>query len=319
MPKLTEGTFALGGLAAFAIWFAVVLPFLYGPSSHSSEQKHVAAEQSAQSTNAKPDGSTAAPFVVQVIPGPKSAEERSQEAEDREEKKIADRWLVRWTAALFAATVGLILATGVLGYFGLQQSRDMKESIRSAEKSAVAAENSVAITLATQKAKLEITRFEQQSLSGIGSLIGFTISALWKNFGNLTALRMNLNLQVRFVAPEDVANLTFTVRKHPETKDNLAPGNEVSTSPIPIRPDQAVDCWQKKLRIFVFSQASYNDMIELHGPQRLISDHCSEVIFQIDPNLMLLPTAGVGPFSAQMVRYSGYRVEIEEGKALVSG
>jgi predicted LPLAT superfamily acyltransferase len=67
------------------------------------------------------------------MPSPKSAEERAQEAEEREEKKSADRWLVRWTAALFAATVGLILATGVLGYFGLQQSRDMKASISAAE------------------------------------------------------------------------------------------------------------------------------------------------------------------------------------------
>jgi hypothetical protein len=312
MPKVTEETFALGGLAAFAIWFVVVLPFLYVPTSYSSEQKHVAAEQPGQSANAKPDGSASAPFVVQVIPAPKSAEERSQEAEDREEKKIADRWLVRWTAALFAATVGLILATGVLGYFGLQQSRDMKASIAAAEKSAVAAENNVAITLATQKASLEISRFDQQTVSGDGYLIGFTVAAVWKNFGNLTALRINANFQVKFVAPVDVGDLTFIGREQVETKDNLAPGNEVRTLPIPIRPDQAIACFQKTLRIFVFSRVSYNDMIELHGPERLVSEACNEVVFDIDPNLMVLPNAGIGPFTARMVRYSGYQVEIEE-------
>jgi hypothetical protein len=291
-----------------------------------AQQEQPKAGEPNQASPEQPKATSPQPTIVYIHPPAKTEAEAEEERKERHEKADLDRRLVDLTAelsdytgglyratfALVIANVLLVVVTAGLVAFAFIQSRDMKESIRSAAKSAVAAENSVAITLATQKAKLEISRFEQQALSGVGSLIGFTISAVWKNFGNLTALRMNLNLQVKFVAPEGVANLTFVVRKHPETKDNLSPGNEVSTSPIPIGPDQAVDCWQRKLRIFVFSQASYNDMIELHGPERLISEHCSEVIFQIDPNLMLLPTAGVGPFSAQMVRYSGYRVETEE-------
>jgi hypothetical protein len=131
MPKITEGTFALGALSAVAMWLVVVLPVYYGPPQ-SSQQMHEATHEAGQAAYAKRDGSAAAPFVVQVIPTPKSAEERTQEAEDREEKKSADKWLVRWSAALFAATIGLIFATLVLGYFGLQQSRDMKHSIAAA-------------------------------------------------------------------------------------------------------------------------------------------------------------------------------------------
>ena len=135
MPRITEGTIALGSLFAVAIWCLLGLPIYYGPPN-LGEQQRVVGERAAQNTNVKPDGSIAAPFVVQVIPGLKSAEERSQEAEDREEKKSADRWLVRWTFALFAATIGLILATGVLGYFAYRQSRDMKASIEIARKAA---------------------------------------------------------------------------------------------------------------------------------------------------------------------------------------
>jgi hypothetical protein len=129
MPKITEGSFVLGGLALLAVWLFVGLPWLATPLERIEYRE--APQHSAQSSQEHPTGSAQSPFFVQVTPSPKSAEERSQEAEEREEKKSADRWLVRWTAALFAATVGLILATGVLGYFGLQQSRDMKASIAS--------------------------------------------------------------------------------------------------------------------------------------------------------------------------------------------
>jgi hypothetical protein len=116
---------------------------LYLPSEiHSQPEIH--SRQPAQPANTQPNGSLQSPFFVQVIPAPQTAEDRAQEAEDREEKKSADRWLVRWTAALFIATVGLILATGSLGYFAFRQMRDMEVIIAVAEKSADAAKESAA-------------------------------------------------------------------------------------------------------------------------------------------------------------------------------
>jgi hypothetical protein len=139
MLKFSEGTFALGGLAVFAFWLFVCLPILNLPSKVDSQQRQYASE-SKQESDAEPKGTAQAPFFVEVMPTPKTAGERAQEAEDREEKKSADRWLVRWTAALFLATVGLMFATGVLGYFALRQSRDMRDSIASAARAAVAME-----------------------------------------------------------------------------------------------------------------------------------------------------------------------------------
>src|SRR5437016_5826278 len=111
MLKITEGTFALGGLAALAIWAFIVQPLLYLPREiHGQEQ--IAPKASAQNADTEPKGTARAPIFVQVVPAPKTAEGCAQETDEREEKKVAVRRLVMCTAALFSATVGLILATG---------------------------------------------------------------------------------------------------------------------------------------------------------------------------------------------------------------
>ena len=134
--KPNSGVFwlALGVTTGFFLAGSLFWGLTY-QSQHPVQTEHHSEPQGApQSAEGEPRGSRTAPFFVEVIPTPKSAEERAQEAEDREEKKTADRWLVRWTAMLFAATVGLILATGVLGYFGFHQARDMKASIAAAKE-----------------------------------------------------------------------------------------------------------------------------------------------------------------------------------------
>jgi hypothetical protein len=128
MPQVSEGTVALTGLAIFAIWLFAVLPILYLPAGVNDKHKPHS-DQATQAASDEPKGAATAPFFVQVIPSPKPTEERIQEEDDREEKKSADRWLVRWTFALFGATIGLILATLILRYFAYRQAIDMRRSI----------------------------------------------------------------------------------------------------------------------------------------------------------------------------------------------
>jgi hypothetical protein len=132
----------------FALGGSFVWGWNFTPPSHPVASDHQHQQHSTQATqpaDRKPEGTSTAPFFVQVMPSPKPAEERAQEEEDREEKKTADRWLVRWTFALFAATIGLILATGVLGYFAYRQADDMKASIKAADRAAKAADRSAAV------------------------------------------------------------------------------------------------------------------------------------------------------------------------------
>ncbi|WLB64659.1 hypothetical protein QIH96_05285 [Bradyrhizobium japonicum] len=161
MPKCSEGKVFGAGIFVLALWLFVGLPLYYG-AGNAHSQSHQVAEQTANSSTAKPDGSEAAPLFVQIKPTPKTAAERVQEDEEREEKRSGDRWLVRWTAALFIATVGLIFATLVLGYFGYLQSRDMKHSIGVAQKSADAAMLSAQAAVAIQ---LPIIRITPEKLS----------------------------------------------------------------------------------------------------------------------------------------------------------
>jgi hypothetical protein len=103
MPKISEGQYFFGILTALVVWLFVGLPvFLYPTEIRIYEQ--IPAGQSPQESGAKPEGTSQAPFFVQVIPAPKTAEERTQEAQDRLEHQAAEKWLVRWTAILTIAT-----------------------------------------------------------------------------------------------------------------------------------------------------------------------------------------------------------------------
>src|SRR5260370_22175392 len=136
MPKVTEGRFALGGLAVFSVWFLVVLPFLYGPPPRFSEtgrppKPH--SEQTKQHAANKPDGSEAAPFFIKM---PKTAEETAQEAADRNDKATTDRWLMIFTGAVALFTLLLVGATILLYRAGEKQIFVALKSANAAEQSA---------------------------------------------------------------------------------------------------------------------------------------------------------------------------------------
>lgn len=137
MPRVTEGTFALGGLAAFAVWFAVVLPFLYGPpprfaESGSPPQAHT--DQAAQQAAAKPDGSINAPFFIRI---PKTAKEEAEEAAERREKSSTDRWLMIFTGAVALFNLLLVGATVSLYHAGKKQIGLAREAAEDARRSLV--------------------------------------------------------------------------------------------------------------------------------------------------------------------------------------
>jgi hypothetical protein len=192
MPKITEDRFLLSFGIAFAIWIVAVLPFLYGPPprfAESTRPDHSGSAEPNKGTNGEPRGTADAPFFVEVIPSPKSAEERKQETEDREERKSAERGLVNWTAALFAATVGLILATGVLGYFAFRQSRDTKASIDLARQE----------FNATHRPKIRIKNiWIMEPLTPNRPVV---VDVLFVNVGNAPALINNFGIEFNVVDP----------------------------------------------------------------------------------------------------------------------
>jgi hypothetical protein len=170
MPKFSEGTLALGGLAAAAIWLFAVLPFLYGPPprfAETSSPPQANADQASQEPAAKPDGSVNAPFFIRI---PKTAKEEAEEASDRREKSSTDRWLMIFTGAVALFTLLLVGATVMLYFAGEKQLRlasetskrqsdEMQKSIGAANRSATVAENAlIAADRAWISIKAEVTR-----------------------------------------------------------------------------------------------------------------------------------------------------------------
>jgi hypothetical protein len=204
----------LGGLAAIVIWIFGVLPFLYGPpprfrEAGSPPQAH--SEQPTQNASAEPRGSSNAPFFVQVLPTPKTAEERAQEAQERRDKSSTDWWLTIFTGAVALFNGMLVGATVLLWKAGerqlklieanaAEQSRDMKTSIEVAKKSADAAKAAAEIG---QKALIETDRpWISVEAKIVGPLrfsengIEITINVSLKNVGRSPATF------VRLIRPE---------------------------------------------------------------------------------------------------------------------
>lgn len=118
---MSEGKFTLGGLALFAFWLFVALPFLYGPPPRVADTRHPSqahSEETNQDRAQKPDGSEAAPFFIRI---PKTAEEAAQEAEERKEKSSTDWWLMIFTGAVALFTFALVGATLALWVAGEKQ------------------------------------------------------------------------------------------------------------------------------------------------------------------------------------------------------
>jgi hypothetical protein len=90
-------------------------------------------------------------------------------------EQIEYRWLALWTYALFVATVGLILATAVLGYFAYRQSRDKKASIAATQQSAEAAAKSA-------NARIDNIPFLRRHLWAISAVALFLIAFFLTHF-----------------------------------------------------------------------------------------------------------------------------------------
>src|SRR5262245_20488499 len=129
MRRLTEGHFALGGIALLAIWLFVALPLLYR-SIPSTQHVGQTAEQHSTGHEAK-----------------------SKKEETDEALAHYTLWLMIFTGILAFATIGLGVATFGLYLTGEKQirinaenaalqARDTQASIKAAESAAQAAQKS---------------------------------------------------------------------------------------------------------------------------------------------------------------------------------
>lgn len=140
---------------------AIVFLIMWGGPAFSQSPpdqsiiKQPPAANSATNSNAQKADAPQQPVAVNVIPAPKTEDERAAEAKDRREKAETDAKLTEYTGQLADFTRGLFYATVFLGVatiglliLGFFQRRDMKESIAASARQAKAAEDATIIALA---------------------------------------------------------------------------------------------------------------------------------------------------------------------------
>lgn len=268
--KISEGTIAIGALICFSAWLFIGLPILNTPSERI--QYYEATHKPPDHSTPEPKGTSQAPFFVEVVPASKSAEERTQEAEEREEKRLLDRRLANWTVVLGAATIGLILATALLGFFAWRQAGDTKEALHIAgTQSAVAKLTFAASVTIDRPAAVRLMTTD-------GEPAGARFWVTFENAGNSATQSMIQQISA-YAGPPDLfvfANVT---------------GAAADPQPLVIGPHRTIDSgWVEmseflsgakergEVGIFVCGWAEYNDVFPDTPRHRV--EYCFEVQWQ---------------------------------------
>ena len=225
--------------------------------------------------------------------------ERTETGNEREqpEKTELDRELVRWTANLarftgwlaFAtiataiATLFVFVATALLAYFALVQSRDMKNSIEITRRYATAAELAVEQMAAATERKLcayvYIKDFDVKLVSDMGGLLKPTIYFFWENTGLTPTRDLVTSINWQEFANEIPADFSFPEGR--KIKALIGPKQhiEVRTADILIEAYERAALGQSK--IYVWGSAEYRDVFR--DNLRHVTEFCVHLIVRGNP------------------------------------
>jgi hypothetical protein len=208
MRRVSEACYVFGVLAVFLVWIFLISPVLGSNKVAAQPQIH-SEQQSTKATDVQPKGTEQAPLFVEAIPGQKTAQERAEETQDRLENRTLEGRLADWTVVLAVATIGLIIATGVLGIIGYLELRSTEKTIRASNQlaqSAIAA-NQIAVTNAEQQLRAYVTVQEvsmyvhrhPDRMGPYGQVIPgnphtYRFSIILKNGGATPAINSHINI-----------------------------------------------------------------------------------------------------------------------------
>ena len=278
---------------------------------HKTALFEVPTSPSPSDTSGEAKGTAKSPYFVKVMPAPKSAEDRAHEIQDREEKKSADSWLVRWTASLFFATVGLILATVALGYFAFQQMRDMKHSIAVAKDAATAAKEQVQLSrnalINTERAI--VFHSKTHAMAGIkgstNEVIDWNFFAILENAGSTPTKWMQMHTNWYYFAGGIPDNFDF-----PDISDIterpfcvIGPKGTTLSGECVVPIDKIFATRNGAGQLFIWGWVEYDDIFE--GTFRHRTEYCMEVKV---PGIPTIHTAEGNPENFHLpFQYQGYR------------
>jgi len=212
IPEFLLG--ALTVIAVLAIFLAVVSR---GGQVELPHAKHDAGGRQPVAVPSAPAGSADSPVFVRIQ---KTEDEIAHERAEQALKASTDGSLALFTAFLFLATLGLMIATGGLWYYAIKQSRDMAESLK------IAAEAAGAAKLSADVANRSFTQLERPYVfvadiggllvpDGLGERVHVPFSIL--NLGRTPGFVSDLFAELFVLSnpiPRVVANLPFSNAVH---------------------------------------------------------------------------------------------------------
>jgi hypothetical protein len=257
--------------------------------NEATDPKQTQSTDAQTSTTKKQESAAQPPIVINVLPPKKTEEETTDERHERKEKAELDRRLVdltgdlAWfTAALFAATFGLLIATAALAYYAFRQSRDMKQSVEIAKQAAVAAHNQVELSrealISTDRAFVFCRNVESfwTADKATEAIISWTFFPVWKNSGRTPTrrARARVNHWVGIDIGPLPANFDFPDYSA-ASSIMIAPGAEMNGDPLIIPVERLQMIREGKGHAYIWGWFDYDDVFDGTGRHR--SEFCIEI------------------------------------------
>jgi hypothetical protein len=262
-----------------------------------AQQSPAQQSPTASPQTADPPAPAQPPVTVNVLPTPKTDAERAEEATERKEKMELNRQIVKFSAGLYYATIGLAAATillvitiGGLTVFAMGQSRDMKASVANAAKAALAS-NQIAVSNSQNQLRAYVTArdlnlvvyrdapsIDADSEQKQGRINTYGFAAILKNGGQTPATQVEVNVSCRkfnTMIPDDFDFPDSNLFGH----GVIGPGGELQTPLIRIAASE-FDAAQTEGTWWFWGWVEYGDIFSF------TERHRTEFCFLIDRRRM---------------------------------
>lgn len=219
-----------------------------------------------------------APLPIKDVGSDPRGEARDDEARERSEKAIAERWTIISTVVSAAAATVSAVFTIVLGVFTIGLWRQTKKASAAAAASANIAERAL---VSSQRASVFGVGFYCRIRVIEGVVTAYFINVDWKNYGptHATDLRGTIGCIFRKVGNDHP--VIFKMPEPAPVPAVLGPQQTHKSFEAPISADMLQQCWLKQQEIFVWSRVEYRDTFDpgtLHHHEM-----CAQITFVEDP------------------------------------
>jgi hypothetical protein len=218
--------------------------------------------RSQEPAGANQHGTEQAPLPVRIVTPPKTEAELAQEQTEREDRKANESWFATLTRGLAIATGGLVIAVIGLWYTAAQQSRQLKQALETARRSADAAEFTVKTMETTaerqQRAYVFVKHVDADAKPQANGQIRQVLRIVWENTGATPTRHMAMSVNWGQFQPDIPTDFHFPDGK--QEPSVLGPRQTVDTWLTDIPNDTLVNAAQSSHKLYVWGWVEYNDV-----------------------------------------------------------